>query len=206
VDFVIQEHTLMHAAREQRDYDLAAFLDCAAENVFEHWELHGRDDLAGIIADIEQVSTGRKQTGSIIDVENMTCSCKGWLTKRVQYARDNPSRLCSHLTRYFFDKIDSLPEALKPYAEFIKGRGERRIAMPMPQKHGRMEYGVVNNAPYILEMNRDAPWVSVRLPYGKKYAFSVKEKRWSNAGKPENTAWFEQKAIEFSQHKAHQAR
>jgi len=110
-------------------------------------------------------------------------------------ALDDPSRLCSHLTRYFAENQDKIPAPFLPYLAFVQGRGANDIGMPLAPDNGKIEYGSIDDEPYILTMNRDSPWVNIRLPGNSEYAFNVKEKRWSKAGEPKNTATLAKKAI-----------
>lgn len=186
VAFVLQNHPLMAAARETAEIDILGFLEDAAENVFdEQWQRNQSDDLPGILADIEAVSAGKPQQGRTIDPDGLTCSCKEWRTKRAGLSLDDPSRLCAHLTHFFVETPEKVPAPFLPYLAFIQRRGPRGIGMPLAPDKGKIEYGGIDGKPYILTLERDSPWVNVRLPKGEKYGFNVQEKRWARGKEPE---------------------
>lgn len=70
--------------------------------------------------------------------------------------------------------------------------------MPVSWGKSKVKYAFLEGEPYIFEVKGDSPWVSVRVPGGAKFVFSVREKRWAKNTIPENAALLGKEAKAFA--------
>lgn len=185
---VMQDHPLMHIARTEHERELIYFLDDAADEVFAEWKNGERDDLAGILANIEAAYAGNPQQGQTVNATELTCSCREWATQRATFAPDHPSRLCIHLERFVINNPKTVPDQLVPYTPFFQYFAETNQGMPFSDERKQVEYGTLEGEPYIITMDKGTSWVNVRLPKSPKYGFSIKEKRWAKNSVPKHAA------------------
>lgn len=198
VAFTQGNHPLIEAAIEVDAKSFMDFLDVQASLIFDEWDFGMSDDLEAMIKAIQSAMEDKPQEKPQINSNGLECSCKEWRTKRATLDTENPSRICRHLAAYFAAHPDEIPQKMQPYKDFITSRGEAGIDMPLPKKDSIMEYGVINNVPYILELQLNGtPWVNVRLAGGSKYGYSVQEHRWAKGDEPQNAKELAQKALEF---------
>jgi len=115
------------------------------------------------------------------NIKNLTCSCLDWIETRVNYATNDPRRLCKHII-YNLD-IDNLNDELKYFKEDI-------IFYKSKEKGYTKNFEKVLNIPKAnCKVNyKNDGWINIFDENYKKYGLLIDDDRyvWAKDNKPKN--------------------
>jgi len=123
-----------------------------------------------------------------VDPFGLSCSCLDWRRRRASFSREDPRRLCKHLTALAADGKLLLPPAAEVHRPAILACARRDwgfflggLARLVVDGEGVAFYGA----------DKSTEWLNV-VTGGELYGFNVDERRWSYNKKPRNHAAIEE--------------
>jgi len=120
---------------------------------------------------------------SIININDLKCTCEYWQATRSRFEKDNPSRLCS----CFFDN------AISNIADFVThGHGLEKFLLPVPAGDYSIRAFNVDGQAIIVSQTKGSEWLNViadnrssKTSY-ERFGFNQTTKSWSYGESPKN--------------------
>ena len=120
----------------------------------------------------------------VIDPEQATCTCPDWVKKRSGEPLHLPSRVCTHLAKYYENRAKKTPEPLQPWRRVIRRFAEHNLGVPI----SNVAFAVTEDGDHVMIDFYAYPksgWINVHADYFE-YGYNPVEKRWSYKREPQH--------------------
>lgn len=206
------EHPLVKGALASSAADIADWLDGECEEILPDWEAGTHDNMPPevFISELVACLAGEKNPDAIsadalpeagtrmrlpsesqrglfydVDLENMTCTCPDWQSRRSTQPVDSPARYCKHLLKGLALYPSAFPPALEDMRPLLESFQADNRGTPCPTSEYSVRYGIYKGIPYALGWQQDSEWSNVFLP-GVRYGYSFEQQRWSYGQEPDD--------------------
>lgn len=206
------EHPLVKGALASSAADIADWLDGECEEILPDWEAGTHDNMPPevFISELVACLAGEKTPDAIsadalpeagtrmrlpsesqrglfydVDMENMTCTCPDWQSRRSTQPVDSPARYCKHLLKGLALYPSAFPPALEDMRPLLESFQADNRGTPCPTSEYSVRYGIYKGIPYALGWQQDSEWSNVFLP-GVRYGYSFEQQRWSYGQEPDD--------------------